>query len=212
MNAIDSIPTANSREDGIRPSRVNVPKSALDDLHKRLLATRWPTKELVNDRSQGVQAATMRELVRYWSSEYDWREVEARLNALPQFTTKIDGVDIHFIHVKSRHENALPLIMTHGWPGSVIELLDSVGPLTAISQKLAALESWTAPAIHDAVNQTATELAVGMGKVAQPIRVAVSGTSVSPPIDATLDVLGRETTLSRLAAAVAYVQSGKSAA
>jgi pimeloyl-ACP methyl ester carboxylesterase len=117
-------------EDAIRPFRVNVPQSALDDLRKRLLATRLPTKELVDDRSQGVQAATMRELVRYWANEYDWRKVEARLNALPQFTTRIDGVDIHFIHVKSRHENALPLIMTHGWPGSVIELLDSVGPLT----------------------------------------------------------------------------------
>ena len=92
--------------------------------------TRWPTKELVNDRSQGVQLATLQALARYWTTEYDWRTCEARLNAPPQFTTEIDGVEIHFIHVRSRHENALPLIMTHGWPGSVIELLETVGPLT----------------------------------------------------------------------------------
>jgi hypothetical protein len=114
----------------IQPFRVSIPQTALDDLRKRLLATRWPTKELVEDRSQGVQLATLRELARYWSTEYDWRKCEARLNALPQFTTEIDGVEIHFIHVRSRHENALPLIMTHGWPGSVIELLETVGPLT----------------------------------------------------------------------------------
>ena len=99
-------------------------------MRRRLAATRWPTKELVEDRSQGVQLATLRELARYWTTEYDWRKCEARLNALPQFTTEIDGVEIHFIHVRSRHENALPLIMTHGWPGSVIELLETVGPLT----------------------------------------------------------------------------------
>jgi pimeloyl-ACP methyl ester carboxylesterase len=114
----------------IRQFRVNIPQAALDDLRTRLLATRWPAKELVEDRSQGVQLATLRELVRYWTTEYDWRACEARLNALPQFTTEIDGVDIHFIHVRSRHENAMPLIMTHGWPGSVIELLETVGPLT----------------------------------------------------------------------------------
>ncbi|MCL4301386.1 MAG: alpha/beta hydrolase [Anaerolineae bacterium] len=114
----------------IRPFRVNIPEEALVDLRQRLAATRWPTQELVEDRSQGVQLATMRELARYWSSEYDFRRIEKRLNALPQFTTEIDGVDIHFIHVKSRHENALPLIMTHGWPGSVVELLETVGPLT----------------------------------------------------------------------------------
>ena len=95
-----------------------------------VLATRWPTKELVEDRSQGVQLATLKELARYWSTEYDWRKAEARLNAYPQFVTKIDGVDIHFIHVKSQHPNAMPLIMTHGWPGSVIELLETIGPLT----------------------------------------------------------------------------------
>jgi pimeloyl-ACP methyl ester carboxylesterase len=113
----------------IRRIHIAIPDEALDDLHRRLAATRWPTKELVSDRSQGVQLATLQELARYWTSEYDWRKCEARLNALPQFTTEIDGVDIHFIHVRSRHENALPLIMTHGWPGSVIEMLETVGPL-----------------------------------------------------------------------------------
>ena len=110
--------------------RVEVPQEQLDDLRRRIEATRWPTEELVADRSQGVQQATMQALAEYWSTEYDWRRCEARLNALPQFTTEIDGVRVHFIHVKSRHENALPLIMTHGWPGSVIELLDTIGPLT----------------------------------------------------------------------------------
>jgi pimeloyl-ACP methyl ester carboxylesterase len=114
----------------IRPFRVEIPEQALDDLRRRIVATRWPSKELVTDRSQGVQLATLQELAGYWNTEYDWRACEARLNALPQFTTEIDGVGIHFIHVRSRHENALPLIMTHGWPGSVIELLETVGPLT----------------------------------------------------------------------------------
>jgi pimeloyl-ACP methyl ester carboxylesterase len=114
----------------IRPFTINIPEEALDDLRQRILATRWPSKELVADRSQGVQLATLRELANYWTTEYDWRTVEAKLNALPQFVTEIDGVDIHFIHIRSRHENALPLIMTHGWPGSVIELLDTIGPLT----------------------------------------------------------------------------------
>jgi len=115
---------------GIRSFQIDVPEEQIDDLRRRVAATRWPNKELVGDRSQGVQLATLQELARYWTSEYDWRKCEARLNALPQFTTEIDGVEIHFIHVRSRHENALPLIMTHGWPGSVIELLDTVGPLT----------------------------------------------------------------------------------
>jgi pimeloyl-ACP methyl ester carboxylesterase len=114
----------------IRPFRVDVPEADLIELRRRIGAARWPTRELVADRSQGVQLATMRELARYWTTEYDWRRCEARLNALPQFKTEIDGVDIHFIHVRSKHENALPLIMTHGWPGSVIELLETVGPLT----------------------------------------------------------------------------------
>jgi pimeloyl-ACP methyl ester carboxylesterase len=114
----------------IRPFRVEVPEEAIADLHRRLAATRWPTAELVADRSQGVQLTTIQELARYWAAEYDWRACEARLNALPQFVTEIDGVDIHFVHVRSRHESALPLVMTHGWPGSVIELLETVGPLT----------------------------------------------------------------------------------
>jgi pimeloyl-ACP methyl ester carboxylesterase len=114
----------------IRPFHVEVPAEELAALRRRIGATRWPSRELVADRSQGVQLATLRELARYWASDYDWRKVEKKLNALPQFVTTIDGVDIHFIHVKSKHENAMPLIMTHGWPGSVIELLDTVGPLT----------------------------------------------------------------------------------
>ena len=117
-------------ETEIRPFRVDMPDEAIADLRRRIAATRWPSKELVDDRSQGVQLATSRELARYWATDYDWRACEARLNALPQFTTEIDGVSVHFIHVRSRHENALPLIMTHGWPGSVIELLETVGPLT----------------------------------------------------------------------------------
>jgi pimeloyl-ACP methyl ester carboxylesterase len=114
----------------IRPFHVNVPDEAIEDLRRRIAATRWPTKELVADRSQGVQLATLQELARYWTGEYDWRRCEARLNAQPQFTTEIDGVEIHFVHVRSQHEDALPLIMTHGWPGSVVELLETVGPLT----------------------------------------------------------------------------------
>jgi pimeloyl-ACP methyl ester carboxylesterase len=114
----------------VRPFHVEFPDEALDDLRRRIAATRFPEKELVADRSQGVQLATLQELARYWTTDYDWRKAEARLNALPQFTTEIDGVEIHFIHVRSQHESALPLIMTHGWPGSVIELLETVGPLT----------------------------------------------------------------------------------
>ena len=114
----------------IQPFTVTVSQEAIDDLRRRILATRWPTRELVTDRSQGVQLATMQELARYWASEYDMRRPETRLNALPQFTTRIDGVDVHFIHVRSRHEQALPLVMTHGWPGSVMELLEIIGPLT----------------------------------------------------------------------------------
>jgi pimeloyl-ACP methyl ester carboxylesterase len=114
----------------IRPFEVHVPEEDLADLRRRFAAARLPSKELVGDRSQGVQLATLRELARYWGTDYDLRRIETRLNALPQFTTLIDGEDIHFIHVKSPHEDALPLIITHGWPGSVIELLDVVGPLT----------------------------------------------------------------------------------
>jgi pimeloyl-ACP methyl ester carboxylesterase len=114
----------------IRPFRVDISDEALDDLRRRLAFARLPSKELVTDRSQGVQLATIQELARYWANDYDLRGVEARLNALPQFVTEIDGVDVHFIHIRSPHGDALPLIMTHGWPGSVIEMLDSVGPLT----------------------------------------------------------------------------------
>jgi len=114
----------------IRPFHVDIPDEELAELRRRIAATRWPSSELVEDRSQGVQLAALHALARYWMTDYDWRKAEAKLNALAQFTTEIDGAEIHFIHVKSQHENALPLIMTHGWPGSVIELLDSVGPLT----------------------------------------------------------------------------------
>ena len=114
----------------VRPFRVDVPEETIADLRRRIAATRWPSRELVTDRSQGVQLATIQELARYWATDYDWRRCEAKLNALPQFKTEIDGVDIHFIHVKSPHADAMPLIMTHGWPGSVIELLEVVGPLT----------------------------------------------------------------------------------
>jgi pimeloyl-ACP methyl ester carboxylesterase len=117
-------------QDTILPFRVEVQDQALDDLRRRIAATRWPSRELVTDRSQGVQLATLQELARYWASDYDLGRVEARLNALPQFRTEIDGVNIHFLHVRSPQEHALPLLITHGWPGSVIELLEVVGPLT----------------------------------------------------------------------------------
>ncbi len=114
----------------IRPFKVDIPEEQLTDLRRRIAATRLPEKETVADASQGVQLATMQKLVRYWGTGYDFRRFEARLNALPQFITEIDGLDIHFIHVRSPHENALPLIITHGWPGSVIEMLNVVGPLS----------------------------------------------------------------------------------
>jgi pimeloyl-ACP methyl ester carboxylesterase len=114
----------------IRPFRFEAPEEQLTELRRRVTATRWPSRELVPDRSQGVQLATVQELARYWAEEYDWRRCEARLDALPQFLTEIDGVDVHFVHVRSPHPDALPLVMTHGWPGSVVELLDTVGPLT----------------------------------------------------------------------------------
>jgi pimeloyl-ACP methyl ester carboxylesterase len=122
--------TSKTSDTAIRPFRVNVPEADLADLKRRLAATRWPTRELVGDRSQGVQLAALKELAHYWATDYDWRKAEARLNAYPQFVTQIDGVDIHFIHVKSRHPNAMPLIITHGWPGSVMELLEVIDPLT----------------------------------------------------------------------------------
>jgi pimeloyl-ACP methyl ester carboxylesterase len=119
-----------SPETAIRPFRIDVPEEDLVDLRRRITATQWPEKETVADESQGVQLATIQELARYWATDYDWREVETKLNALPQFITEIDGLDIHFIHVRSKHENALPLVVNHGWPGSVIEQLKIIGPLT----------------------------------------------------------------------------------
>src|SRR5689334_22148147 len=116
--------------DDIRPFHFNFPNEELVDLHKRVIATRWPDRETVVDASQGVQLTTIQQLARYWGTDYDWRKVATRLNALPQFTTKIDGLDIHFIHVRSKHENALPMIVTHGWPGSIIEQLKIIDPLT----------------------------------------------------------------------------------
>ena len=143
---------------------VQIPDEKLADLRRRLAATRWPSKELVDDRSQGVQLRTMQELVRYWTSGYDWRKAEARLNALPQYVTHLDGLDVHFIHVKSRHENALPLIMTHGWPGSVIELLETIGPLTD-------------PTAHGGDAEDAFDLVLPSvpGTVSQPSRLSSDG-------------------------------------
>ena len=125
---VNSAPT--NKSDVIRPFRVDVTDAELDDLKRRLAATRWPDKETVTDHSQGAQLANLQKLVRYWGTDYDWRKGEARLNAHPQFMTNIDGVDIHFIHVRSRHPNAMPLIVTHGWPGSVFEQIKIIGPLT----------------------------------------------------------------------------------
>jgi pimeloyl-ACP methyl ester carboxylesterase len=117
-------------KDAIRPFRVNVPEAELTELRRRINATKWPEQETVTDQTQGVQLATIQKLARYWATDYDWRKCEARLNALPNFITEIDGLDIHFIHVRSKHDNALPLIVTHGWPGSVVEQLKIVDPLT----------------------------------------------------------------------------------
>lgn len=128
QGTVTSAQTGSSEE--IRPFKVQVPDKELVDLKKRIIATKWPSPELVKDESQGVQFATMQALAKYWSTEYDWRKIEAKLNALPQFITTIDGVDIHFIHVRSKQKNALPVIITHGWPGSIIEQLKVIGPLT----------------------------------------------------------------------------------
>jgi hypothetical protein len=114
----------------VRPFSVNVPEEDLVDLRRRVTATRWPDRETVTDQSQGVRLEKLQPLVRYWETDYDWRKAEAKLNALPQFMTEIDGLDIHFVHVRSPHPNALPLLMTHGWPGSIFELLKVIGPLT----------------------------------------------------------------------------------
>jgi pimeloyl-ACP methyl ester carboxylesterase len=130
LSLLPQTPYAAAGSDAIRPFTVNVPQGEIDELRRRIAATRWPDPETVDDRSQGIQLASLQEIVRYWGTEYDWRKAESRLNAVPQFTTELDGLDIHFIHVRSKHANALPLIMTHGWPGSVFELLQTIGPLT----------------------------------------------------------------------------------
>src|SRR5215213_935182 len=128
QNITNNLNNMNSSD--IRPFHVNVPETELIELRRRINATRWPDRETVTDTSQGVQLATMQALARYWATDHDWRKCEAALNALPQFITEIDGLDIHFIHVRSKHENALPLIVTHGWPGSIIEQLKIIDPLT----------------------------------------------------------------------------------
>jgi pimeloyl-ACP methyl ester carboxylesterase len=133
VGAVSLLPTtlrASTDDSAIRPFHIDFPEEALVDLRRRIAATRWPEEETVADAAQGVRLTTMRELARYWEKEYDWRKVETRLNALPQFMTEIDGLDIHFIHVRSKHENALPIVVTHGWPGSIIEQLKIIDPLT----------------------------------------------------------------------------------
>src|SRR5262245_30434191 len=129
-NSQDSQLTKGNSAEAIRPFKVHIPQKDLNDLRSRIKSTRWPDKEVVVNQSQGVQLATMQKLATYWATDYDWRKAEAKLNALPQFITNIDGVDIHFIHVRSKHANALPLIITHGWPGSVFENLGVIAPLT----------------------------------------------------------------------------------
>ena len=130
MSATTTSPQTTSEGASVRPFEITVPEEDLVELRRRIAAVRWPSKELVTDRSQGAQLATIQALARYWTTEYDWRRCEARLNALPQFKTEIDGEDVHFVHVRSPHEDALPLILTHGWPGSIVEMLEAVGPLT----------------------------------------------------------------------------------
>jgi pimeloyl-ACP methyl ester carboxylesterase len=130
MNHLSTAAATKTAADAIRPFHVNFPQAALDNLRRRVAATKWPGRETVTDETQGVQLATMQKLASYWAKDYDWRKVEARLNALPQFMTNIDGLDIHFIHVRSKHANALPIIVTHGWPGSIVEQLKIIEPLT----------------------------------------------------------------------------------
>ncbi|MEO8209744.1 MAG: epoxide hydrolase, partial [bacterium] len=126
----DSKQTEASEDAAIRPFTVNVPEAELTELRNRINATKWPEKETVADATQGVQLATIQALANYWATDYDWRKLETKLNAFPQFITNIDGLDIHFIHVRSKHENAMPIILTHGWPGSIIEMLKIIDPLT----------------------------------------------------------------------------------
>src|SRR5712672_151028 len=130
MTQTSATQRGSEQADAIRPFNVNFPEAELTELRRRINATKWPERETVTDASQGVQLATSQALARYWATDYDWRKCEARLNALPNFITEIDGLDIHFIHVRSKHENALPLIVTHGWPGSVVEQLKIIDPLT----------------------------------------------------------------------------------
>jgi pimeloyl-ACP methyl ester carboxylesterase len=155
----------------IRTFHVEIPEEKIADLRRRIDATRWPSKELVDDRSQGVQLTPLLELARYWVEDYDFGRIEARLNELPQFTTEIDGVEVHFIHVKSQHDDALPLIMTHGWPGSVIELLDTIGPLTDPTAHGGSAEDafhLVLPSIPGyGFSAEPTELGWGPGRVAQ---------------------------------------------
>ena len=131
-SSLDAVPRSRAAEaaPAIRPFRINIPQAEIVELRRRINATRWPDAATVADESQGVPLATMQDFARYWAKSYDWRKVEARLNALPQFITEIDGLDVHFIHVRSKHESALPLIVTHGWPGSIIEQLKIIDPLT----------------------------------------------------------------------------------
>jgi hypothetical protein len=130
MSLSTASPKVITTDTEVRPFRINVPEEAIVDLRRRVAATRWPDRETVTDDSQGVPLATMQKVARYWSEKYDWRPVEAKLNALPQFITEIEGLDIHFIHVRSQHEEALPMVVTHGWPGSIIEQLKIIEPLT----------------------------------------------------------------------------------
>src|SRR6202521_495508 len=130
MTQTSATQRGSEQADAIRPFHVNIPEAELTELRRRINATKWPERETVADASQGVQLATIQALAQYWGTDYDWRKVEVRLNALPNFITEIDGLDIHFIHVRSKHNNALPLIVTHGWPGSVVEQLKIVDPLT----------------------------------------------------------------------------------
>jgi pimeloyl-ACP methyl ester carboxylesterase len=167
----------------IRAFHVEIPEEELADLRRRIAATRWPDRETVDDRSQGAQLANMQELARYWATEYDWRKLEARLNALPQFVTEIDGVDIHFIHARSRHEDALPLIITHGWPGSIVELLSVIEPLTD-------------PTAHGGTAEDAFHLVLpslpGYGFSARPIEPGWGPDRIASAWDALMHRLGYE--------------------
>ncbi len=166
-----SATTEQSGATAIRPFHVDVPEQALEDLRRRIAAVRLPSRELVDDRSQGVQLATIQALARYWTTGYDWRRCEARLNALPQFKTEIDGEDVHFIQVKSPHEDAMPLIITHGWPGSIIEMLEIIGPLTDPTAHGGAAEDafdLVVPSIPGyGFSAEPTELGWGAGRFAQ---------------------------------------------